>query len=326
MKFLPLAALCLFSVSVFTISCSKDSTSTPDQIDSLKSILPKQIIYEVPGAGQGAGINVVSIKYDTLNRNIQLYEDDTTNANPYDVLLATYRFNQDGYLLQFESTDHSLANMDYQNTIIDFHREANNNISYITYRDKSKAVEYTTTTAYTYKTESGGTVITTEGSNAYFFGACDYHYDANFNLISYQASYYTDYANGILSYNANNSINKISGLGVGENLTEFSYTSGMPDQKEDLLERVLLGKDYYLWDLKLLNPFVFDLDMDYDNFLLSATNPFHVTSMKDTHQPDASPTGIETATFTYELNKEQLLWKVTQKIDGELAAVVTFKY
>ena len=32
----------------------------------------------------------------------------------------------------------------------------------------------------------------------------------------------------------------------------------------------------------------FYLDPDYDDYDFSATNPYHLTYMKDTHQPDGS--------------------------------------
>lgn len=315
-----MAVLCLISVSTITSSCSKDLKPTPMEVDSLKSVLPKQIIYEVPGTGQGAHTNVVSIKYDTINHLIQLYEDDTTNANPYDKLLASYSFNNDGYLVTFEIRANNLADLYFTNEIVEIHRLSNNNISYIVYNDRD--YNQTDTTFYKYQTVAGRTDISTDGIGGYFENNTIYHYDNNFRLMAYE----NDYASGNFSYNLNNSISKIVGKGIGDNVAEFSYASGISDEKEDLTGRLFTGKDYYLWDLKELNPFVFNLDADYDNFSISATNPYHITTMKDTHQPDASPTGIEEGTFTYELNENKLLSKVTYKIDGKLEGIVMFKY
>ena len=282
-------------------SCKKDADQVPPEtIDSLKSVLPKQIILQE----EGSEAEVVSIKYDTLNHKIELYEDDTTNSNPYDKLAVSFSFNNDGYLINYIVNTSGLDN-DFENTTININRKADNKINYIAYDDSD--YDERDTTFYTYQSESSGTKITTNGIAGYFEGSTIYRYDNNYNLLEYQG----EYANATFQYNPNNSISKMVGSGIGDNVADFSYSSGIPDDKEDLLCRLLIGKDYYLSDLKELYPFNFYLDPDYDNYMISATNPYHLTRMKDTHQPDAAPTGIEEATMAYELNDQQLLSKVT---------------
>lgn len=83
-----------------TTSCNKGDVPTPQTIDSIKSILPKQIIIDYPSQFGVLEDKVISLKYDTANYKIELYDDDTTNTNPYDKLLATYSFNKDGYLIK----------------------------------------------------------------------------------------------------------------------------------------------------------------------------------------------------------------------------------
>ncbi len=60
----------------------------PETVDSIKAVLPKQVIWTDPYLFDTT--IVLSIKYDTVNYQIQLFFDDTTNANPYDQLAATY--------------------------------------------------------------------------------------------------------------------------------------------------------------------------------------------------------------------------------------------
>lgn len=287
-------------------SCKKNADQVPPEtIDSVKSVLPKQIIWTT----EGIEADIISIKYDTLNHKIELYKDDTTNSNPYDQLVISYSFNNDGYLVSCVINNPllytPLLNMNFENTTVSINRKSDNKINYIAYDDRD--YHRKDTTFYTYQSESGATKITTSGLSGYFEGSTIYRYDDNCNLLEYQG----EYANATFQYNPNNSISKMIGKGIGDNVADFSYSSGIPDDKEDLLCRLLVGKDYYLWDLKDLYPFQFALDSDYDNYLISATNPFHLTHMKDTHQPDAAPTGIEDATMAYELNDQKLLSKVT---------------
>jgi len=289
MKYSIFIFLAFFSLFISTTSCNKDDEPTPERVDSIKSVLPKQIIWKVLDQDS----IIISIKYDTANHKIELYADDPSTSNLYDKLGSTYTYNNDGYLVNFSQADYDHAGNGKD------------------------------TTFYNYQSVSNGVNITTTSD----FGTVLYKYDNNYNLLQYQGATADDYS-ATFQNNANNSINKmlVTGFFEGTNESAFSYSSAIPDDKEDLLCRLLIGKDYYLWDLKKLYPFLFYLNIDYDNYMISATNPFHLTSMKDTHESNSDGISIEEATLTYELNSSKLLSKVTFKIGGEENGSVIFNY
>jgi hypothetical protein len=309
----------LVSFILINFSCQKNvDPASPETVDSIKSNLPKQVIWL--GFPNNA---VLSIKYDTTNHKIELYEDDTTNSNPYDKLVISYAFNNDGYLVNYTiNTTNTFLDVYFDHGTVNINRGTDNKIIYIAFDDQD--MNRKDTSFYTYQLVSGGINISSSGGG-YHENNTTYHYDNNNNLIDYHGDPLIDYS-ATFTYNTNNSPNKILVNSPSDNETNFLYSSGIPDAKEDLLFKLLLGKDNYLWDLKELYPFIFYLTPDYDDYDFSATNPYHLTYMKDTHQPDASPTGIEEATLTYELNDNKLLSKVTFYVDGEMDGMAMFKY
>ena len=307
-----------------TISCQKElDPFTPETIDSVKSILLKQMIVD---SGQPDSA-IFSFKYDTLNYTVEVYEDDPSTPGIFDKLVITSTFNKDGYLLSFNINTDQFYNASYMNAVITINRTSDNKINYVANYDREN--EEKDTIFYTYESVSEGIKISTERTMAYF-GYNYYTYDKNNKLLSYQfADAYGAVAQ--FHYNANNSLKKIVKTGGSyENVAEFSYTSGLPDAKEDMLFSLLLGKDHYLWDLMELSPFSIYLDSDYDDgYPVSFTNPYHLTRMQDTHRPsDYLPTGIEGFNITYELNENKLLSKltITYDEDDEDNRIVLFKY
>ncbi|MDQ6903463.1 MAG: hypothetical protein M3139_10680 [Bacteroidota bacterium] len=311
----------VISFILISFSCQKSFDTVPPQtIDSVKSILPKQINWSVSGYSV-----VLSIKYDTANRRIELYEDDTTNSNPYDRLAISYAFNNDGYLVNYTTniTSNFTLGVYFEHGTVNINRDANNKINYIAFGNLDNNKK--DTSFYTYQAVSGGVKILTAGTNGYHDYNTTYHYDNNNNLLDYHGDFSNDYS-ATHSYNANNSLNKILVKSPSNNQTDFLYSSGIPDEKEDLLFNLLIGKDNYLWDLKELYPFLIYLNPDYDDYDFSVTNPYHLTSMKDTHQPDGTGSGIEQASLTYAVNQNKLLSKVTLYIDRQIEGTVLFKY
>lgn len=294
-----LSAIILISFIAFT-SCTKDLAPQPDIVDSVKAVLPKQIIYNL----DTEDTLYVSFKYDTVNNKVEIYENDPSTPDLYDKLAITFTFNKAGYLVTYVINSTKFYNSSFENAVVNINRTSDNTISYIAYDDRD--FNRKDTTFYTYQRESSGIKITTIGRESYFEDTTTYRYDNSYNLMEVKGVY--DYAN--YHYNPNMSINKITGKGLGDNVTDFAYGSGIPDAEEDWLARLLVGKDHYILDIMDLNPFVFYLDPDYDNYSVSATNRFHLTRMTDTHQPDGSPTGIENATMKYELNDRKLLSKI----------------
>jgi hypothetical protein len=305
-------------------SCNKGDEPTPEIIDSVKSILPKQIIfYQISDEPDSLRL---SLKYDTVNRKVELYEDDPATPDLYDKLAMRSTFNDDGYLVKFEMNSDKFLDASFYDATININRASNNEINYIAYDDRD--INQKDTSIYTYKPVGDGTEITTSGYQSYFEGTVSYKYDKDNKLLSYQFQPNTTYGIAQFYYNTNNSISKVEKTGGDyDNVAEFSYTSGIPDDKEDVLGRVLFGKDYYLWDLKDMNPFIFYLDADYDDYPISFTDPYHITRMQDTHKPDADPDGIEGVNISYELNENKLVSKVTIKYDDyDVPGIILFKY
>lgn len=305
-------------ISVSITSCNKGDEPKPDQVDSIKSVLPKQIIWN-----EGVTTaTVFSVKYDTTNYRIELYQDDTTNSNPYDRLAISYAYNKDGYLTGFDTNISEFWGGIFDNGSATIKRDADNKIIYIAYDDRDYNEK--DTSFYNYESVNGGTNISSIGGfNGYFEGTTVYNYDGNNKLLAYSTDMGQNSAT--FSYNANNSVKQIISNGIGNNQSDFSYTSGIPDAEADAFYELLLGKDYYLWDLSNLFPFNFYLDPDYDNYFISATNQYHISKMKDTHQPDGG-SGIEEAILNYELNGDKLLSHVIFKVDGELEGDIKIKY
>jgi hypothetical protein len=304
--FLFILLLCTITI----ISCKKgDNTPTPAQVDSLKSALPSQIItaYTYDSSGQGSTtIKVtktyaVSIKYDTIHYRIDLYLDDTTNTNPYDVLAATYMYNTGGYLTSYKQTNDNFGSgydLGFDATI---NRGSDNTISNIV--KVWKGGDDIDSIFYTYQAASGGTVISTlersyQSQDLVGTYAITYNYSADKRLTK------ADLDLGIFTYtyNANNSLQGFSVEGSGTTLnTTYTYTSGLPVGKADVFLQTLLGKDYYLLDLKELDPFVVTVNSDFEYIGNSITDPYHVTggNQQGTFNGDPYPAS---ATWTYELN------------------------
>ena len=319
-----LSLLLLLTFVFITVSCNKNVDNIPPEtIDSVKAILPKQVILV---NGTTDTLVTTSFKYDTLNHKVELYEDNRATPNLFDKLVITFSFNNDGYLIGYLINTDIFGNTSFDNALITINRASDNKIKYIAYYDREKGEK--DTTFFTYELINGNTKIAVKGDWAYLEGNTDYTYDANNKLLSYQfAGGGSEIAR--FNYNPNNSLSKVVKTGGDfDNVIDFSYASGLPDDKENMLERILLGKDYYLWDLKVLSPFTFYLDADYDDFPISFTDPYHFTRMQDTHKPNAAPTGIEGFNMIYNVNQDKLLSKITIIPDDKTfdGGMVLFRY
>lgn len=112
--------LALPALLLLNSSCSKTDTILPPDVDSVISLLPKQVIVNDPSESYSA---VFSIKYDTAHLKIEAYSDDTTNTNPYDVLILVHTFNDSGYLVSINDIGGG--------TTTDIHRAPDNKIIWI---------------------------------------------------------------------------------------------------------------------------------------------------------------------------------------------------
>lgn len=299
-------------------SCQKEIDPTPETIDRIKSLLPKQISHswrmglvdsqedDISYRWEEDSVTF-SIKYDTMNRKIEFYLFDRVSNSPSDKPVFFYTFNKGGYLVNFAASSGMPYN--YRDVVIEIKREADDRVHSIIYDHKELGRR--DTTFYRYQALADDIYITSEGYGGYDYGTMVYHYNHKNVLLEYKWNSGDDYFSTFY-YNADGSLSKMNNKGpAGYNVSEFFYSSSLPHQQEDWLCRLLLGKDYYLPDLWVLNPFMFFLDPDYDNYSISPTNPYHITKMVDTHKPDASPSGIEVGTMQYKYNAQNLLTTVT---------------
>jgi hypothetical protein len=307
-------------ILIASASCQKETdTPGPGTIDSLKAVLPKQIFYTDLTLSPANGTDVASIKYDTANGKIELYIDDTTNSNPYDQLATSYIYNKSGYLVSHKIFDAGVVEESYS-----IERSADNKVINIAHLDNF--INIKDTTFFNYQIVSGGTKITTIEHFYYpaspvFIDTTFYTYNTDFKLtqILKSGGAITTY-----EYNTNNSIKKLLFLSPDiSNETNFFYTSGLADGKEDVLLRTILGKDFYIQNIKNLYYFTSFADNEY--ITVSATDPYHPTRMQDIGNNNGF-ISTEERTWSYELNAQQLLSKVTGSLDGVQDAVIRFKY
>jgi hypothetical protein len=306
-------------ILIASTSCQKETdTPGPGTIDSLKAILPKQIIYTDLTFPPGTGTDIFSIKYDTANGKIDVYLDDTTNANPYDLLEISYTYNSSGYLVSYKKFNSGQLS---EESFIE--RSADNKITRIAYEEKNYSKD---TILFSYQIAGGQTKINTiekfyYQANPPSINNYSYTYDAGNKLTHSQVS-----GGGLttVQYNANSSIKKTIYADVNySNETNLFYTSGISDGKEDAIVKTFLGKDYYM-------PFIgqyYYLSIFYDNeyISVSATDPYHPTRIQSITNNSGS-VSTEERSLSYELNAQQLLSRVTGSLNGVQDAVIRFKY
>ncbi len=304
-------------------SCNKGDEPQPGQIDSLKSVLPPQII--TIATNDNADYNdslAISIKYDTANNSIELYEGNPTNSNPYNKLALKYLYNDDGYLIAVNQYDRNNFADIPENLNATINRTNDNKIVDIIYVDTQDQI--TDTTFYFYENSGDTTFVNTVTRQpGYYDYNLNYKFTNTNKLISYKKFYNPDVPRHAgdetnFFYNAKNQLVKIrfdDDFSDSYNEINLYYTSGINDDKEDSLCRLLTGKDYYLPDISWFYPFSFYLDHAVFPNSFSSTNPNHISRITAKH-PGLGSEDEEEATLTYELNKNKTLSKVTFHIAG----------
>ena len=319
-RFLPFAAICLIAVATLSSSCQKDPNHESSQKDSLLSVLPKQIIWTSDNLTDSIFTEVFSIRYDTLNHQIGIYIDDTTNSNPYDRLVASYVYNNSGYLIKATGVIWQYAAFSpyWDNTFdeLEITRDLDNKIIY-TRGEGSQDSLY-----YFYKKTSTGTSIMTifyKRDTPFFNDTTITQYDNNFRILSTSRSK-SDATT--FEYNPNKSPSKKESSFMSEH---FFYASNEQVEKVDLFSNLLLGKDNYIKQISGLYPFQFAGGLMYGNeFALSATNPYHFTHIEESNIPILGPNGQ--ADMHYEFNERKLLSKVTFEYNGAFHGMAVFNY
>lgn len=278
------------------IACQKQISSLEEEeeIEQPEEIirqLPKQFVLKHFTDGY---IEVWSMKYDTVNRRINVYYDDTTNANPYDLLKASYQFNGDGYLIKTINSDGT----NEETSIIS--RDANNRIRYITNHDEY--FENIDTSFYTYENIGDSLRISIERL-AYADQDVEksvYTYTYKNNLLQKLRLNSSDFLH-IYQYQQN----KLTNLEWVRN-SDFirmamTYQTPAPNEKRDLFQEFILGKDHYLQDIRDMNFFFLFRDSRF--LTLSASDPHHLASFSYAYKSEDDE-GTFGAVYTYEFNSK----------------------
>jgi len=312
----------LVANAIFIVACDKnnDEPIAPQDVETLNSVLPKQAIFTDETVAPASRTQVYSVKYDTANHKIELYVDDTTNTNPYDILAMAYTYNSSGYLTGRKIWDH--GNLITTTTI---ERDTDNKINWIASKDYE--VDVKDTVFFSYQAVSGNLRLVTIVNT--YYAAMNvqvdnyvYNYDAGFKIKDVQKNGSDEKL--LCEYNTNNSIKKMNFEGYGgTNETNFYYTSGIADGKDDIVQKVFLGKDYYLQNIKDL--YCFNSFVESRYYSVSATDPFHLSKMQDIYD-DGYQIITDERSWSYELNSRQLLSRLTASTNAQQESTVKFKY
>lgn len=243
MRKLLLIPACLTFIIGFNTGCQKeispailkDSTGVnipvlrQIQVHSVSSVNPFSLIF--------------SIQYDTINRKINFYSDDTTTSTPYDRLVYSYQFNPDGYLISADVLDSngtfgpdftiSRNNTNQIQKIVEYNSEILNGTS------------YNDTVYYSYST-SGNQMMVQDSVR--------FHDQQNFlteksvfnsqNKLVSANYFYAGLPDGTenYTYNLQGGVSKIV---TDLDTTEFTYDNITPSHWQNM-PLIFLGKDYYL--------------------------------------------------------------------------------
>jgi hypothetical protein len=288
-----LAMICTVS---FGVSCQKavgdDGTISNPPVDT-KNSLPKNIKLHYFKDGYTENC---SIQYDTANRAIRIFWDDSTTANPFDKLFMLYEYNASGYLIKVQAFED--GEDPWVNTI---DRDANNQIRYITDLDGFLSAHDTTFFAYT--PSSGGYIIDTKYKEPSSVDPAiiesKYTYSKDWLLQTYEdpnseALGTYQYTQGLLTgVQFKDKVNS-------QIIVNLEYNSGLKSAVEDQFLKTICGKDYYIQDIA--NLCYFNIFTSPDMFILSATDPNHPSRVTRNLKYGTNPVETIITDFTYHLN------------------------
>ncbi len=256
-------------LTLFT-ACQKEISSLEEegieQPEEIRSQLPKQFVVKHHSDNY---TEVWSMQYDSANRRINVYYDDTTNANPYDVLKASYQFNAAGYLIKFINSN----GVDEETSVIS--RDVNNRIRYITNHDEF--FEENDTSFYSY--EIDGTQLKHIIERRAHTGQ---GVEKRTDLYTYNNNVLQTLRPGINAFDIvyQYQQNRLINMGWNGNGDFFSmsmsYLTPEPAETRDLFLELVLGKDFYVQDLRDMYFFFVFKDSRY--VTLSASDPYHIKS------------------------------------------------
>ena len=283
----PVLMLSLLLVWCF-YSCQKNlSDPSVTGADSTAAFLPKQMIITAYNAGPPVTSTrqYYAIKYAANKQQIDVYLDDTTNANPYDVLSSSFAFNNNGYIVSYTSQAYGSRE---ESEFITVGRGSDNKITSIISLYKRYGKPFVIDTSILHYTTTGaGTQI------AVFLKRIDFDDLSQLPKTQYDTSTYVyDKTNKLMqlrkynygiydcSYNPNGSFKSIHYADAGMNVSDaaFSYTSGLNDSGEDFMQKLLSGEDYYLQDIEDFPAFGDRYD-EPNCCIFSLTNRYHISNI-----------------------------------------------
>ena len=283
-----------FLLTIFT-ACQKEINSLDeDDIEQPEEILgqlPKQFVLKDFTENY---TEVWSMQYDTANRRINVYYDDTTNANPYDELKASYQFNTAGYLVKF--TNNYGGDLETSEIV----RDATNRIKYITNFDLF--VLEKDTNFYSY--EISGTQLKHTVTRREYW---DNEIIERIDTYSYTNNVLQNLRPGINAFDVvyqyqQNKLTSMGWSGDGNFFTmSMTYHTANPQEHRDLFLELILGKDHYVQDIR--NMYFFFLFQDRGYLMLSASDPHHLKAFSFAYKSD-NDEGTENANFSYEFNEK----------------------
>lgn len=285
-------------------SCQKQLNNAEIIVEEPESSFPIQIIFS---DWEETTKEVWSIKYDTADHMISIYVDDTTTTTLYDQLKYSYHYNPAGYLIKYVD----YFGLDEGTRMIA--RDQDNRIQYITNHDYFN--NYNDTSFYTYATVGSSLQITSDRKDD-FFNNPDFTqrtiftYSDNF-LQSLQ--YVQDSTEYIYEYSGS-MLTSIESVKMNEKtIILCAYQTENPGNSSDKLLELILGKDYYLHDLR--DMYFFPLYRLPYVVSFSASDPHHLSSTSFSYIGE-SEEFFENVTFRYSLNEKQLPVEIETHTDN----------
>src|SRR5215217_1889551 len=166
--FFCLLVLCAFAVQ----SCKKETAidSIQQPVDTTQetggadsSFLPRSITVASPDFEEGS--LTVGFKYLPDVHQIKIYLDDTLTADPYDKLVLTYFYNNDGYFIKREGYDATGS----INSTLSVERSSDNTLKTLIAWEKDTVLHQTSSDTFAVSfSDSGSFKIMTVDNTVYF--------------------------------------------------------------------------------------------------------------------------------------------------------------
>jgi len=231
-------------VLVIGSSCQKELSPVDlDTTNTNSSYALRRIKIHHPSSTDPLDL-VVSLQYDTSNRKLNFYFDDTTTSSPFDRLVTTYQFDGNGYLNRCDAIEDFSSNVMRPDFVIS--RNSNGQIQKIIEFDAEElnGISYNDTVYYSYE-QSGTQTIVQDSvlfhSNSYF-NTRRTTYNSQNKPVSEEYPAFNSWSTINFSY----SNDRLSSATSDYNTTSFTYNNTVVSNEWENLAPSLLGKDYYI--------------------------------------------------------------------------------